>query len=65
MLIIRNFRPYFMKINGTGIARAAMPPRIDIAGPTPKLWNIGLANNGKPAAMKLRRMVFADTADAA
>ena len=54
-----------MKMNGTGIAIVAMPPRIDIAGPTPKLWNIGIAAKGRPAPKTLRRKVFAETALAA
>lgn len=54
-----------MNINGTGIAIAATPPKIDIAGPTPKLWNMGFATRGNPAAKKLRKMVLADTAEAA
>lgn len=54
-----------MNINGTGIAITATPPRIDTAGPTPKLWNIGDATSGNPAAKKLRRKVFPDTALAA
>jgi hypothetical protein len=54
-----------MNMKGTGIAIVAIPPRIDIAGPTPKLWNMGFATNGKPAANRLRNIVFADTAEAA
>lgn len=54
-----------MNMKGTGIAIVATPPRIDIAGPTPKLWNIGIAINGNPAPMRDRSNVFADTADAA
>lgn len=57
--------PYFMNINGTGIAITAIPPRIDTAGPTPKLWNIGFATSGNAAAKMLRRKVFPDTALAA
>lgn len=57
--------PYFMNKNGTGIAMTATPPRIDIAGPTPKLWNMGVATSGKAAARMLRRKVFPDTALAA
>lgn len=60
-----NTKPYFMNINGTGMASTATPPSIDIAGPTPSLWNIGLAASGNPAARILRRKVFADTALAA
>ena len=63
--IFLNARPYFMKIKGTGMAKAATPPRMDIAGPTPRLWNIGFATRGKAAANKLRRIVFAATALAA
>jgi len=58
-------RPYFMNKKGTGTARVATPPRTDMAGPTPKLWNIGLAARGSPAARILRRKVFAETALAA
>jgi hypothetical protein len=54
-----------MNINGTGMARTATPPRIDIAGPTPKLWNMGFAASGNAAAKMLRRKVFPDTALAA
>jgi hypothetical protein len=54
-----------MNTKGTGIAIVATPPRIDIAGPTPRWWNIGCAAIGKPAAMMLLRKVFADTALAA
>jgi hypothetical protein len=57
--------PYFMNINGTGIAITATPPRRDMAGPTPKLRNIGLAASGNAAAKMLRRKVFPDTALAA
>lgn len=60
-----NARPYFMNMNGTGIAITATPPRIDIAGPTPRLWNIGFAASGNPAAKTLRKKVFPDTALAA
>ena len=36
-----------------------------IAGPTPRLWNIGLATKGNAAASKLLRKVFAAVALAA
>jgi hypothetical protein len=58
-------KPYFMNRNGTGIAIVATPLRIDIAGPTPRLWNISIAAKGNPAARILRRKVFAETALAA
>lgn len=58
-------RPYFIKINGTGTRAALTAPRIDMAGPTPSVWNIGLEAIGKPAAMILRRKVFAAVALAA
>lgn len=54
-----------MNMNGTGIAITAMPPRIDTAGPTPKLWNMGDATSGNAAAKMLRRKVFPETALAA
>ena len=40
----RSLFPYFMNMNGMGIAKLAMPPKIDIAGPTPRFWNMGRAN---------------------
>jgi len=57
--------PYFINKNGTGIAAVATAPRIDMAGPTPRLWNIGMAARGNPAANMLRRKVLAETALAA
>jgi len=54
-----------MNTNGTGMAIVATAPRIDIAGPTPRLWNMGFAAIGKPAAIILLKKVFADTALAA
>jgi hypothetical protein len=35
--IFLNANPYLMKMKGAVIAIAAIPPRIDIAGPTPRL----------------------------
>jgi hypothetical protein len=43
----------------------ANPPNMDIAGPTPRLWNIGMAARRNPAAKMLHRKVFAETAIAA
>jgi hypothetical protein len=63
--IFLSFNPYFMNMKGTGSAKAAMPPRIDIAGPTPRWLNIGLAASGRPPAIKLRKNVLAETAEAA
>lgn len=63
--MLLNFFPYLMNSNGTGSAKHAIPPRMLIAGPTPKLWNIGLATKGKAQASKLRKKVFAETALAA
>jgi hypothetical protein len=63
--ILLKVNPYFMKMNGTGIATVATAPKIDIAGPTPKLWNIGFATSGNAAAKTLLRNVFAETALAA
>lgn len=54
-----------MNMKGTGIAIVATAPKIDAAGPTPKLWNMGLAARGSPAAKTLLRNVFAETALAA
>lgn len=51
-----------MKRKGIGIARQAMPPIKLAAGPTPRLWNIGFAANGSPAANKDLSMVFAEIA---
>lgn len=65
MLAALNLAPYRINMNGTGIATAAIPPRILIAGPTPKVSNMGLAANGSPAAITERRTVFPDTALAA
>ncbi len=65
LLIFLNFTPYFIKMNGTGIARVATAPRIDIAGPTPRVVNIGLAARGNPAAKTDLKNVFAETALAA
>ncbi|KAG9817515.1 hypothetical protein KCU77_g17698, partial [Aureobasidium melanogenum] len=63
--IFLSFNPYFMKMKGTGKANAATPPRMLIAGPTPRLLNIGLAASGRPPAIMLRKNVLAETADAA
>lgn len=57
--------PYFMNRNGTGMATVAIAPNIDTAGPTPRVWNIGFAASGNPAAITLLKNVFAATADAA
>ncbi|KAL8977691.1 MAG: hypothetical protein Q9205_006563, partial [Flavoplaca limonia] len=57
--------PYFMNKSGTGSARQAIAPKTLIAGPTPRLWNMGLATRGNPEASKLRKKVFAETALAA
>lgn len=65
MDILLSVRPYFIKIKGTGNARHAMPPKILIAGPTPRLLNIGFATSGNAEASKLLKNVFADTALAA
>lgn len=65
VLFFLNLSPYRMNIKGTGSAKQATPPRMLIAGPTPKLLNIGRAAMGKPAANTLRRKVFALTAEAA
>lgn len=54
-----------MNKKGTGIAMVATAPKMDMAGATPRLWNIGIAASGNPAARTLRRKVFADTALAA
>lgn len=42
-----------------------MPPIKLAAGPTPRLWNIGFAANGNPAATKDLSIVFAEIALAA
>lgn len=65
MDIFLSVNPYFINIKGTGMAIVATPPRIDIAGPTPRAWNMGLAARGSPAAKILRRKVFAEVALAA
>lgn len=54
-----------MKTNGIGNARQAMPPIKLAAGPTPRLWNMGFAANGSPAANKDLSMVVAEIALAA
>ena len=54
-----------MNKSGTGSARQATAPKTLMAGPTPRLWNMGLATRGNPEASKLRKKVFADTALAA
>lgn len=54
-----------MNSNGTGSKRAANAPRIDVAGPTPRAWNIGLVVNGSPNARRERNIVFDATALAA
>lgn len=57
--------PYRMKINGAGNIRHARPPKMLIAGPTPRLWNMGCATKGNAVARRLRRKVFAAVALAA
>lgn len=54
-----------MNKKGTGMAMIAMPPKRDIAGPTPRLWNMGVAARGNEAAKALLRSVLADVALAA
>ena len=54
-----------MKMKGTGNAKQATPPSTLMAGPTPRLLNIGFATRGNAHASKLRKKVFADTALAA
>ena len=54
-------KPYFKNRKGTGMAATATSSRIDIAGLTPRLWDIGLAAKGSPAAI-LRKKVLAETA---
>jgi hypothetical protein len=61
----RSFRPYLLKIKGTGKANAANAPKSDAPGPTPRLSNIGFVANGKPHARSDLRMVLAATALAA
>jgi hypothetical protein len=62
---ILNLFPYSIKMNGMGKPRVATAAKIDIAGPTPSLSNIGFAASGIPVARRLRRNVFAEVADAA
>lgn len=52
-------------MKGTGIATAATAPIMLIAGPTPRFLNMGPAASGSPAAIRLRKNVFAAVADAA
>lgn len=54
-----------MNKSGAGSIKHANPPSMLIAGPTPRLWNIGLATKGNAAANKLRKKVFAAVALAA
>jgi hypothetical protein len=63
--IFLNVTPYFMNKNGTGMAITATPPNKDIAGPTPRLLNMGVAARGNEAAKALLRSVLADVALAA
>jgi hypothetical protein len=60
-----SFALYFINKNGTGMASVAIPARIDMAGPIPRLWNMGWAARGRPAAKMERRMVLAAIALAA
>jgi hypothetical protein len=57
--------PYLINTNGTGKARAAMPPSKLNPPPIPSLLIMGCTAKGSPAANTLRRKVFAATADAA
>lgn len=52
-------------MNGTGNANAATAPSILMARAIPTVLNIGRAAMGSPAAIMLRKNVFADTAEAA
>jgi hypothetical protein len=63
-LILRDL-PYLIIKNGIGRQRVAIPAIIDIAGPTPRVPNMGRATNGIAAPKMLRKKVFADTALAA
>lgn len=63
--ILLSAGPNFINRSGTGRARVAIPPRIDIEGPTPMFLNIGLTASGRAPARILRKMVLADTALAA
>lgn len=45
-LLLRSLGEYFISRKGIGMARTAIPPNIDIAGPMPRLWNIGRAKRG-------------------
>lgn len=62
--LARNRAPYLENTKGTGIMAIAIKPKVEQAHPGPKLMNIWVTNNGNAAAMRYRKKLFADMAEA-
>jgi hypothetical protein len=63
LLKLLSFFPHTKKQIGTGIRTTQRNPNKLVAQATPRLWNIAVANNGKPAPAKDRKNVLAAIAE--